>query len=211
MILVDVATVQADPTINFMSVSGDFNFLAPGEYHKSVPDPLSSTPDQHDIPSARPHQVVWTLLLKSSSCTRRTSIRLRIRVDGLSQLYVASRPWLVLQLGLRDAQLHGPFRCHQQEISDHAPAAFHFSIKPQFPVGQRHIPRFVANHRFPAVLNNLVSTSDIDKLSVPLRLEKFKTLTREAVRIVRDEILANVVVVYERVFMRINCACCVAQ
>ena len=76
----------------------------------------------------------------------------------------------------------------------HAPVGCTFSAKPQLPVDQRPIPRHVLDHhhRFPTVLNNLRIAAQLDSLSVPLQLQEFKLLIREAARITRDEILASV-------------------
>ena len=182
--------------MNFLVVSGDFNFLAPGEYHKSVCDPSSSTPDRHDPPAARPHQAAWqhTLdILTEIQQPYETHFHSSSETLGrLDRFYVASPPWLILQLGLRGKLLRDPHWCHQQGLSDHGPVAIEMTIKPQLPADQRPIPRFVIDHpRFPAILDKLVNAASIDQLSVPLKLKEYKALMREAARTTRDEILAN--------------------
>ena len=196
LIRADVATAQADPTMNFLVVSGDFNFLAPGDFYKSISDPGSSTHDRHDSAAPRPHQTVWQQtfdLMTEIQQPYETHYSSSSNLLGrLSRLYVASPAWLILQLGLRGKLLRDPLWCHEQGISDHAPVAFHFAAKPQLPPDQRPIPRYVIDHpRFPKILENLTNASNIDELSVPLRLKEFKVLMREASRITRDEVLAG--------------------
>jgi hypothetical protein len=112
-------------------------------------------------------------------------------LSRLDRLYVASPPWLVLQLGLRGKLLHDPFQSHQQSLSDHVPVAFCFTYKYQLPAEQRPIPRFVSDHpRFMEALDNLTAAFDLDALSVPLRLPMYKKLMREAARITRNELFA---------------------
>ncbi len=195
MLLADAALVKASPHNHFMVVSGDFNFLPIGEYPKSISNPNASTTEQH---APRPLEAQWTRVLDTLTEIQQpfeTHYHAASRTLGrLSRLYVASPPWITLQLGLRGKLLADPLTCDELALSDHAPVSFDFSVKPQLPVDQRPIPRFVVDHpRFPIILDMLIKEKETDlrSLSVPLRLKMFKTLMRLAARRARDEILAN--------------------
>ena len=57
---------------------------------------------------------------------------------------------------------------------------------------EKPIPRFIFdNPIYLEVLEDLVRAANLDALSVPLRLPKYKQLIREAARIARNETLAN--------------------
>ena len=92
----DASSVRANPKEYFLIVCGDFNFLPPGEYHKSVSRPNSTTRDRHDPPVARPNQPRW-----QNSLEKMTDIQQPFEthyhsasatLSRLDRLYVASPP-----------------------------------------------------------------------------------------------------------------------
>ena len=195
LIIEDAAFVHANPAERFMTVAGDFNFLPPGETQRCIRSPDIAGTGHGEVAGLRPFQNIWQRCLD-----RLTEIQQPYEthfhsgsntISRLDRLYVASPPWLSLQLGLQGRLLCDPVRCHELQLSDHSPVAFVFRCKQQLPPEQRPIPRYVVDHpRFSEILSSLTGSSNWHRLSLPLRLPQFKAMIREAARLTRNEILA---------------------
>ena len=59
MILDDAEFTRSNPEKHFIFIAGDFNFLAPGEFPRSLSDPDKSTHARHELPGMRPYQTIW--------------------------------------------------------------------------------------------------------------------------------------------------------
>ena len=110
----------------------------------------------------------------------------------LDRIYISLPAWLVTQLHFQSSVASDPHSLHDLKISDHAPAILNISEKKYLKQEELPIPRFVFNSPlYSETLDALVRAAKLDALSVPLRLQKFKQLIREAARISRNETLTT--------------------
>ena len=141
-----------------VTLSGDFIFLAPGDFRRSFADPGSTTLSHHSLPAASPNQALWQIMLDQLTEIHQTfDTHLNSTTSSagrLDWLCVASPSWLVLQLGLHAKLLRHPFLCHQQEISDHAPSPVSSLFAPNFhSIFVLFLGMLLITHCFPRILH----------------------------------------------------------
>ena len=129
----DVISAQTNPTSFILIVTGDFNFLPPGEYRRSIADPNGTRSAVH--PDSNPGQlmnVFQPVLDKLIDIAG----DLDTRYDSASQLcsrldriYISLPAWLVTQLHFQSSVASAPHSLHDLKISDHAPAILSISEK----------------------------------------------------------------------------------
>ena len=143
----DVISAQADPTGFILIVSGDFNFLPPGEFRKSVSNPNSSRRTAPTAPNpGQLHHVFQPILdqlidIASDMDTRYdSSSRLCSRLD---RIYVSIPTWLIVQLHLVSSVVSDPCSLHDLKISDHAPVTLGIAEKRRLSPDEKPIPRFI--------------------------------------------------------------------
>ena len=192
----DVISAKRHPTGFVLFVSGDWNFLPPGEYRRSISMPNSSTTSVHQAAASGQFSDVFQPILDelvdigSDPDTRYDSAsRLCSRLD---RTYVSISTWMIMQLLLQCSVVHDPVSLHDQQISDHAPVIFSIAEKRRLAHSEKTISRYVFDSPlYLESLSALVHAANLDALSVPLRPPKCKVLIREAARIARNETLVN--------------------
>jgi hypothetical protein len=192
----DVVSAKSNPTGFVLVVSGDWNFLPPEEFRRSISNPNSTRTSAHR--AANPGQldhVFQPILNELVDIASDLDTRYDSGTNLLSRLdrtYVSIPTWLIMQLHLQSSVVQDALSLHDQKISDHAPVILSIAEKRRLSQDEKPIPRFVFDSPlYLESLTALVHAANLDALSVPLRLPKFKQLIREAARIARNETLSS--------------------
>ena len=189
-------SAQTDPTRFVLIVTGDFNFLSPGDFRRSNANPNVTKASLH--PATNPGQLM-NVLQPILDKLIDMAVDLDTRYDSASRLcsrldrvYISVPSWTVTQLHFQSFVVSDPHSLHDLKISDHAPSILSISAKERLKQEELPIPRFVFDMPlYSETLVELVRAANLDALSVPVRLPKFNQLIREAARIARNETLTK--------------------
>ena len=192
----DQAWAAENPRAVTVFAMGDFNYVCEGEYQRSLELPNDTRLGSHSLPTPRAWQSRWEHILKDLTELAQpldthysNANSLCSRID---RIYTSIPPWLLIQLNVNASLYNDPKELYDSDVSDHSPLCISFSKHDPVPADQRPISRHVvADPRYADYLEKLVAASNLDALAVPIRLQQFKLLMREAARLVRDEHSSN--------------------
>ena len=191
----DLDLARRHPSSYVVIVSGNFNFLSPGEFRHSLSTPNSTRPAECSNQPHQPENTLQHLLLQLVDVAGTLDTRYdsaNKMVSRLDRIYISVPTWLLTQFHVQSSTCSDPLTLHQRKISDHIPVVASFAAKRKTAHMERPIPPYVFDSPlYTKAVNALVQASNLDQLSVPLRLPKFKSIIREAARIARNDLLVN--------------------
>ena len=129
----DVVSAKSNPTGFILVVSGDWNFIPPEEFRKSISNPNSTrtSAPRAANPGQLDHvfQPILNELVEIASDLDTRYDSCSCLLSRLDRTYISIPTWLIMQLHLQSSVVQDALSLHEQNISDHAPVILSIAEK----------------------------------------------------------------------------------